>query len=570
MNLSIRAGWLKKLHKAGGSRIEDFWHRHDENSAEIDIERFEASDLKLLLTICEDELKDANGLHRLARSTKSKIATFNKLSTDPTCRPIGKLEALETALKAYIGKSRHKMLFVDMPDGTSAPFYVVSVKYNAAHKYSPAHTSISLIANRQGEKNEKSLTWHQHELGKNVVELLAAEDAMLETPESYVEYEKHLALYNKYAGMTGEQFLATGQGTCTGNSRYDTEVQSMVRDGVSAKVVMDDETNSEESGKRSLKSVIAPNSFWTDKRKRDTEDDEEVADGSILAPVQPYVNVFDLAKHRFVDIHISNLEPYTYDTALINKLVLPKAKKELINALVADAGEQLDDIISGKTGGTIIIETGPSGTGKTLTAEVYSEVIKRPLYCVQCSQLGINEKELEKELDTVLSRATRWKAILLVDEADVYIHARGNDIRQNAIVGVWLQVLEYYRGVLFMTSNREVIIDDAILSRATAWIRYNMPNQTELASIWKILSEQYRVKLTDAQIHELVQHEKLKSISGRNVKSLLKLVRPLAKHRTMPVNVDLFVYVADFLDLESSEQKRDFSNRQATEILPED
>jgi predicted membrane protein len=48
---------------------------------------------------------------------------------------------------------------------------------------------------------------------------------------------------------------------------------------------------------------------------------------------------------------------------------------------------------------------------KTQTGEVYSEVVKRPLYAVQCSQLGTDEEELEKELREVLDRAARWKAI---------------------------------------------------------------------------------------------------------------------------------------------------------------
>src|SRR6185295_19284784 len=104
-------------------------------------------------------------------------------------------------------------------------------------------------------------------------------------------------------------------------------------------------------------------------------------------------------------------------------------------------------IVAGKTGGTIVFCTGEPGTGKTLTGEVFSEVIKRPLYVVQCSQLGTDEEELEKQLKKVLRRAQRWGAILLIDEADVYVRERGDDIQQNAIVGVFLRVLEYYRGI---------------------------------------------------------------------------------------------------------------------------
>jgi AAA+ superfamily predicted ATPase len=166
------------------------------------------------------------------------------------------------------------------------------------------------------------------------------------------------------------------------------------------------------------------------------------------------VKLFDLDRHCFVRAHVDQVKDYVWDTNLGDKLILPHSHKEVIQILMETAKDQIDDIIRGKSGGTICICTGEPGTGKTLTAEVTSEVIKSPLYKVNCSQLGTNEEEIEKELSRVLSRASRWQALLLIDEADVYVRARENDIQQNAIVGVFLRVLEYYRGILFLTSNR--------------------------------------------------------------------------------------------------------------------
>ena len=48
--------------------------------------------------------------------------------------------------------------------------------------------------------------------------------------------------------------------------------------------------------------------------------------------------------------------------------------------------------------------------------------MQRPLYSVQCSQLGLEPADLERELLKIFTRAARWNAILLLDEADVYIH----------------------------------------------------------------------------------------------------------------------------------------------------
>jgi len=245
---------------------------------------------------------------------------------------------------------------------------------------------------------------------------------------------------------------------------------------------------------------------------------------------------------------------YEYDPKLIDKLILPAERKDLISILVAGADVQLEDIVRGKTGGIIVICTGPPGTGKTLTAEVFSELVKRPLYCVQCSQLGTNEAELEKQLQLVLGRSVRWKAILLIDEADVYTHERGEDIQQNAIVGVFLRVLEHYRGVMFMTSNRDTIIDDAIMSRATAWIKYDYPEPKAMAEIWRVLSENYEVELSKEQIAELIKV--FPKISGRSIKNLLRLGRLLVSKKGGEVNVNLLQYVSQFIDLDGKNRNK--------------
>jgi len=149
-----------------------------------------------------------------------------------------------------------------------------------------------------------------------------------------------------------------------------------------------------------------------------------------------------------------------------------------------------------------------------------------------------------------------------IDEADVYVHERGNDIQQNAIVGVFLRVLEYYRGILFMTSNRETVIDDAIMSRATAWIRYDIPDADRAIAIWQVLSKQYKAELRATDIKALA--EKFSSISGRSIKNLLKLATLLSARKQEPVTVSSIEYVSRFLDLENA--TRDSRSRTAAQV----
>jgi AAA+ superfamily predicted ATPase len=256
------------------------------------------------------------------------------------------------------------------------------------------------------------------------------------------------------------------------------------------------------------------------------------------------VRIFDLAKHDFMSIHVTYLKDYPWDETLIDKLILPSETKDLVRILVSGTRDNKEDIIRGKMQGKIVIATGEPGTGKTLTAEVFSETIQRPLYTIQCAQLGLDAETIETKLSVILKRAQRWQAILLIDEADVYIRSRGEDIEQNAIVGVFLRVLEYYRGVLFMTSNRETMIDDAIMSRASAWVRYTMPSVDELRDLWRVLSTQYDVKLAKKDIDSLVEH--LPKLSGRCVRNLLRLARDLSETTKEKISEKTLRHVAQF------------------------
>ncbi len=324
------------------------------------------------------------------------------------------------------------------------------------------------------------------------------------------------------------------------------------RDGIMAKVVVDDISDEDDEGnKRSTSLETTSNMFWLRHTKNVSEDedvDESKDKESVMLPIHPFVKCFHLEQHVHYLVHVDNLHDYEWDTGLSEKLVMSQEKKDLIGLLVSSAGEVLEDIVKGKTGGIIVAATGVPGTGKTLTAEVYSETVKRALYVVQCSQLGTYEESVEKRLALVLSRATRWKAILLIDECDVYVRARGTDIQQNAIVGVFLRTLERYRGILFLTTNRVTEIDDAIVSRLTAHVWYDVPRELELREIWTILGNNYGVEVSAKLAADLATE--FKGVSGRSVKNMLKLARIVMKKEQCVASVKLFKRLAQFQDLE--------------------
>jgi SpoVK/Ycf46/Vps4 family AAA+-type ATPase len=264
-------------------------------------------------------------------------------------------------------------------------------------------------------------------------------------------------------------------------------------------------------------------------------------------PVHAYVLMFHLELHHHLWVHVDEMELYQYKPDLKQKLILPPEQTDLIDILTAEMDVLMDDIVAGKSGGTTVLCAGPPGVGKTLTAEVYSEIIRRPLYRVHSGQLGLSVGSMETALKDALTRAQRWGAVMLIDEADVYIRRRNDDMTANAVVGVFLRVLEYFNGLLFLTTNRVEDIDEAIISRCIALIKYEPPDAQSRRKIWNVMAEQFSLDIPGSLIDELV--ELFPKASGRDIKGLTKLVAKYCHQKKVAVSLDAFTRCAVFRGL---------------------
>lgn len=75
--------------------------------------------------------------------------------------------------------------------------------------------------------------------------------------------------------------------------------------------------------------------------------------------------------------------------------------------------------------------------GKTFSAEATSEHVRRPLYVIGGGDLGTTAASLDDALEKIFDVATAWKAIVLIDEADVFLEQRSlHDLERNAMVAV--------------------------------------------------------------------------------------------------------------------------------------
>ncbi len=212
-------------------------------------------------------------------------------------------------------------------------------------------------------------------------------------------------------------------------------------------------------------------------------------------------------------------------------LVLPDAQRRLLQVLVAQVRQRFPvyhrwgfAARSNRGLGITALFAGPSGTGKTLAAEVLANVLQLDLYRIDLSQVVSKYiGETEKNLRHVFDAAEGSGAILLFDEADALFGKRSeikdsHDRYANIEIGYLLQRMESYQGLAILTTNLEKHLDQAFLRRLRFIVRFPFPDATARAEIWRRVfppetpiqrldwERLARLNLTGGQIRNIALH----------------------------------------------------------------
>ena len=186
---------------------------------------------------------------------------------------------------------------------------------------------------------------------------------------------------------------------------------------------------------------------------------------------------------------------------------------------VAAERELSDGLAVGR--GPVVLFSGQSGTGKTLSAEVVAAAVDRPLHTVNLSQLVSKYiGETEKHIDEVLDQAEAASAVLLFDEADALFATRHEDAATaseqfgNMLVGYLLQRIETHDGLVMLSTNLRHAIDDAFLRRFHFRIEFPLPDAGERAAIWDLLLPAERGD--DLELGSLAEQHRLTGGDIRN------------------------------------------------------
>ena len=242
----------------------------------------------------------------------------------------------------------------------------------------------------------------------------------------------------------------------------------------------------------------------------------------------PFIRVFSMKHKAYIYVDIESTKAHKYFREGKDKIVLPEKMMTALDSIFNAKRENIfGDLFHGRHGGIVVLANGPSGVGKTLTAEVFAEYQERPLYSMEMSEIGTSVKEVEANLQRIFARAKKWNAVLLFDEADIFLSEReASDLERSAIVGIFLRLLDYYEGTFFLTTNRGAGIDKAFKSRVTLYLNYpELTNQTR-RTIWQNMLTAANVNVEADKSWDEVSSRPLNGRQIRNQVRLLKLMYP--------------------------------------------
>ncbi|KAK4040193.1 P-loop containing nucleoside triphosphate hydrolase protein [Parachaetomium inaequale] len=246
---------------------------------------------------------------------------------------------------------------------------------------------------------------------------------------------------------------------------------------------------------------------------------------------------YSLDEKRWGFFKVDTIQDIDFDQGAFDQLKIHPQNKMLISSLIVywvlKRETPIDNFIKGKGKGMVFLLHGEPGVGKTLAAESIAEEFRKPLLRVDPGTFGTSAAAVEADLSKVFKYAERWRAVCLLDEADVFLEQRrNNNLARNNIVSVFLRLLEYFQGVLFLTTNRVSVLDKAIKSRINLAIHFPALSYQTRLSLWdtfisNVSEKSAELLRSDGSLHRLAQER----LNGRQIKNIVRTASALALSR---------------------------------------
>jgi hypothetical protein len=197
-------------------------------------------------------------------------------------------------------------------------------------------------------------------------------------------------------------------------------------------------------------------------------------------------------------LRLDDLASHLRPVAGWDELVLPGEQTAILKGMVAQMHHRKrvyeDWGFAARLGrglGISALFAGPSGTGKTMAAEVIARSLDLDLYRIDLSAVVSKYiGETEKNLRRVFDAADGSGALLLFDEADALFGKRtevrdSHDRFANIEVSYLLQRMEDYAGLAILTTNRRAALDEAFLRRIRFIVQFPFPDRALRTRLWQ-------------------------------------------------------------------------------------
>ncbi|KAI1143267.1 P-loop containing nucleoside triphosphate hydrolase protein [Hypoxylon sp. FL0543] len=261
----------------------------------------------------------------------------------------------------------------------------------------------------------------------------------------------------------------------------------------------------------------------------------------------PFTLGYSLGRKQWCRFFVDYIRDVEWNPNAWDSLVLPEKEKHLLRALISSHAyrKKPRDSMQQKGKGLVVLLHGTPGSGKTLTAETAAEGTRKALVSTSVGELSkggnwvSGSASFEKELKKVLQYATIWQAVVLLDEADVFLEARKDvgSSERNALVAVFLKELEYFGGIVFLTTNRVNSFDIAMKSRIHLSLSY-MPPETEVRRrIWSHCLKSVPVDAKEIDVDRTAEFLMAAKLNGREIANAVNTARTLARFDDTPLKL---------------------------------
>lgn len=234
---------------------------------------------------------------------------------------------------------------------------------------------------------------------------------------------------------------------------------------------------------------------------------------------------------------IDNVRDIEWSSHLFNTLVLPTDMKEMLFGLVDGHAKNENfssAVIEGRGKGIVVLLSGPSGVGKTLTVQSIAETMQVPLYSMGIGDIRPMSGTVHRTLPTILDNVAKWNGILLLNRCDILLTLRAEfDKWKDEFISLFLRILDYYPGVVFITANSVKNMDPDFQSRIHVSIAYPELTAASRRRIWAncFRNLEYKSEISDGDLDSLAEAK----IDGKQIENISKMSFLMASSKGVPL-----------------------------------